>query len=267
MKTKLTLLITILTAALLGVGCASTDDTAASKAVPSFVNEGLVAYYPFNGDAQDAAGNSLEGIVTDTSGSGIHLVNVGAKPAPDRHGKPDKALQFSGKEYLRFGRKLPDMPKQTTAAWVNTENTAEQMGTIFSDLTPHGGNDLIFWVSPTGGRVRADKSGGVLGIDGDPTGGLFVFPESNRPGKDWFHVVWVLEEKSSKIYLNGEQIAEISATGSNVGYHQAEIGRWDHRFGARDYFKGAMDDVRIYNRALSAKEVKALYDLEKPKGK
>jgi len=264
MKTKLTLFVTVCAASLLGVGCASTDDSTASKAVPSFVNEGLVAYYPFNGDAQDATGNSLEGIVTDNSGNGIHLVNVGAKPAPDRHGKPDKALQFSGKEYLRFGRKLSDMPKQTTTAWVNTENTAEKMGTIFSDLTPHGGNDLIFWVSPTGGRVRADKSGGVLGVDGDPTGGLFVFPESNRPGKDWFHVVWVLEEKSSKIYLNGEQTAEITATGSNVGYHQAETGRWDHRFGARDYFKGAMDDIRIYNRALSAKEVEALYNLEKP---
>ena len=32
-------------------------------------------------------------------------------------------------------------------------------------------------------------------------------------------------------------------------------------------YKGSLDDVRIYNRALSAEEVKALYDLEKPKGK
>ena len=33
------------------------------------------------------------------------------------------------------------------------------------------------------------------------------------------------------------------------------------------YFKGSIDDVRIYNRGLSAEEVKALYDLEKPKAK
>ena len=32
-------------------------------------------------------------------------------------------------------------------------------------------------------------------------------------------------------------------------------------------FRGSIDDVRIYNRALSAEEVKALYDLEKPKSK
>jgi hypothetical protein len=33
------------------------------------------------------------------------------------------------------------------------------------------------------------------------------------------------------------------------------------------HFEGSIDDVRIYNRALSAAEVKALYDLEKPKTK
>jgi len=210
---------------------------------------------------------SLDGSVKDNTDNGFDLLNEGAKPGPDRHGNSGQALQFTGKEYLRLIRPLPDMPKQTVAAWVKSENTPELMGTIFSDLTVHGGNDLIFWISPAGGRLRADKSGGVLGIDGDPTGGVFTFPENKRPGKNWFHVSWVLEEKSSKIYLNGEQTAEIPATGSNVGYHQAEIGRWFHRKGARDYFKGSIDDVRIYNRALSAEEVKALYDLEKPKAK
>ena len=36
---------------------------------------------------------------------------------------------------------------------------------------------------------------------------------------------------------------------------------------SKNPFVGSIDDVRIYNRALSAEEVKALYDLEKPKGK
>jgi hypothetical protein len=43
------------------------------------------------------------------------------------------------------------------------------------------------------------------------------------------------------------------------------IGR--HSGGAIQFFKGSIDDVRIYNRGLSAEEVKALYDLEKPKAK
>ena len=47
-------------------------------------------------------------------------------------------------------------------------------------------------------------------------------------------------------------------------FSESSIG---HGTGNRRYFRGALDDVRIYNRALSAEEVKALYDLEKPKAK
>ncbi len=49
MKTKLTLLVTVLTAALFGGGCATTE--------PAFVSDGLVAYYPFNGNVKDESVN------------------------------------------------------------------------------------------------------------------------------------------------------------------------------------------------------------------
>ena len=41
------------------------------------------------------------------------------------------------------------------------------------------------------------------------------------------------------------------------------------KYGAKPsgWYKGSVDEVRIYNRALSDEEVKALYDLEKPKSK
>ena len=62
MKTKLTLFITALAAALFGMGCASTK--------PAFVSDGLVAYYPFNGNAKDESqgipvGDGAERTVTD----------------------------------------------------------------------------------------------------------------------------------------------------------------------------------------------------------
>ena len=54
MKTKLTLFITVLTAALFGVGCVTTE--------PAFVSDGLMAYYPFNGNAKDESGNGNHGV-------------------------------------------------------------------------------------------------------------------------------------------------------------------------------------------------------------
>ena len=52
MKTKLTLFVTVLAVALFGMGCAS-----------SSLNKGLVAYYPFNGNAKDESGNGNDGEV------------------------------------------------------------------------------------------------------------------------------------------------------------------------------------------------------------
>ena len=82
MKTKLTKLITMLTTILFGVSCASTDNTPASKTAPEFLNQGLVAHYPFNGDAKDVSGNNNHGKIT------------GAIPAEDRLGKSNGALFF-----------------------------------------------------------------------------------------------------------------------------------------------------------------------------
>ena len=51
MKTKLTLFVAVLAAALFGVGCASLETTQTK------LKKGLVAYYPFNGNAKDESGN------------------------------------------------------------------------------------------------------------------------------------------------------------------------------------------------------------------
>ena len=67
MKPKLTLLVTVLAAALIGAGCASLDD-------------GLIAHYPFSGDAKDATGNGHDGDVN------------GATLGVSRHGTAGTAL-------------------------------------------------------------------------------------------------------------------------------------------------------------------------------
>jgi hypothetical protein len=72
MKTKHTLFVAVLAAALFGVGCASP------------FKDGLVAYYPFNANADDESGNGYDGEVN------------GATLSQDRHGKEKGAYSFSG---------------------------------------------------------------------------------------------------------------------------------------------------------------------------
>ena len=74
MKTKLTLFVTVLAAALFMGGCASTDNGIAAKPKYDFT-DGLIAYYPLNGDAKDAGGNGLHGESTNCK-----FVRVGTDP-------------------------------------------------------------------------------------------------------------------------------------------------------------------------------------------
>ena len=76
-------------------------------------------------------------------------------------------------------------------------------------------------------------------------------------------------QQGLKVYVNGKLAGSVPLKATEdfpIGgdFSESSIG---HGTGNSRYFRGALDDIRIYNRALSSKEIKALYDLEKPKGK
>jgi hypothetical protein len=81
----------------------------------------------------------------------------------------------------------------------------------------------------------------------------------------WNHLLATYNGQHAKVYINGEMEVQVAANEKiGVNNNPVTIGATGYDV---DYFKGSIDDVRIYNRALSAEEVKALYDLEKPKAK
>jgi hypothetical protein len=100
MKTKITLFATVLAAALFLGGCTSTE--------PAFVSDGLVAYYPFNGNARDASGNGNDG-------SGEETIALGT----DRFGSKDKSYNFNGGYIFVDNHPSLQMSDQLTiSAWV-----------------------------------------------------------------------------------------------------------------------------------------------------
>jgi len=76
----------------------------------------------------------------------------------------------------------------------------------------------------------------------------------------WYHVVGTYDRQHVKIYINGKlrgsaaRTEAIQSTGTNT-----VVGFWNN-----EYFQGFIDEVRIYNRALSAEEIKNLYFAGKP---
>jgi len=213
---------------------------------------GLVAYYPFNGDATDASGN------------GNDLTPYGPVLTTDRFGNPDSAYLFDGTDdYMETSILETDFGRFSISYWFQTSdqgrNTAVQMAEHKSD-----GNYAF---------VRSD-----IGINS--AGAVRVWAQENTNTKQsirtndsfadgkWHHVVVTKSGdlvNDLSIYIDGKLVSNITNVrtaqvtnlresiiyiGSNVSFDGLQKNR---------YFNGKIDDVRIYNRALSGAEVQALY--------
>ena len=269
MKTKLTLFVALLAAALFVGGCASTDNGIAAKPKYDFT-DGLIAYYPLNGDAKDAGGNGLHGEPTNCK-----FVRVGSDPN-------NKAASFSGNGWIELPRVSSDEERKrnlnfgagdfTYSAWIKTPHK-QYARIVAQDWDSRMCRSISL---RDGGKERSTISVSFLVSDDEEDSGI-VTTGNNVTDNKWHHVVGVRKDIDFFLAIDGSVVAETRVHYAKVN-RQKEVGSSDAnapvRIGARKSYKdahtpykGLIDNVRIYNRALSADEVKALYDLEKPKGK
>jgi len=229
----------------------------------SQLNKGLVAYYPFNGNAKDESGNGNDGNVK------------GAVLANDRHSRPDSAYSFDGKDdYLVSEGKLPIKGNEprTISCWVFTKVQNEGIANILS-----WGDSVIPNNSIPGGVSEFGLSSNAPFFNAGNS--RQVMAKSDLIGqKQWEHLCFVYPESltESSIYLNGHEVAVQSGSGDSV-YSINTSPRTKLKIGVQNLtepfggwnqpFDGMIDDIRIYNCAFCAEEVKTLYNFEKPKDK
>ncbi len=79
----------------------------------------------------------------------------------------------------------------------------------------------------------------------------------------WFHVAMVLDGGIS-FYLDGRMIGTLSGRGSNKGGTEVLIGALNNGAGPRHFWSGAIDELRIFDRALTADEILAVMALDSP---
>jgi hypothetical protein len=197
------------------------------------LNDGLVAYYPFNGNANDESGNGNHGTVH------------GATLAEDRFGNIDSAFHFDGNSHIV----VPSSPslespadQYSVAVWANTE--AWDGG--LSSLVCKGVQGAQY-------RPQFSDSGRFLFHDG-----VEVFTNFLANVNTWYFIVEVWNDGNAQVYVNGIKIGETSGGIPVVRNSEPlEIGR--DQPGALEYMIGTIDDIRIYNRALSESEIQELY--------
>lgn len=207
----------------------------------TIITNGLVAFYPFNGTANDASGNGYNGTAH------------GAISIPDHLMRPNSAYHLNGTNaYIYFGPILPDMRQITVAAWVRSYGG----GTFFADADWQLNNDFTLDLTATNTAIRSDKPPA-------PVGFATNVPFSSRINGVWKYVAWVVTTNSIQVYLDGVPSPRTAnAGGVDVGYHDFVIGTLEYPQGSlgwAGYWKGDVSKLRIYNRALSASEVQRLY--------
>ena len=209
------------------------------------LTNGLVAYYPFNGNVNDQSGNGNNGAV------------YGASLCADRFGHTNSAYSFNGiNNYIVLPPSSALNPPQlTVSAWINLSQYYPQNGQqgalIFSAYNGYLGGYFLFVDSDGKPDLRLHAPN----YSGDAHSDTAIATSA------WNHVAGTYDGNTWRIYVN-RQLHGSQTTNISFNYWSGvspTIGRASWYNG--DYLSGDIDEVRIYNRALSAAEVQALYNV------
>lgn len=210
------------------------------------ITNGLVAAYEFSGNANDSSGAGHNGSV------------VNATLTKDRFGNAASAYAFDGNgDYINAGNLLTGLSDFTLAAWVKVSDytNGSYMG-IFGQQPLNYPYSPDLWVFYTG-------SSAAFGTAGFWNDGSFVDSRVQRtlPLDTWHFITQTYDGTALRQYDNGQLVSSLAAAGKSVGNpYDFLIGRVAAYPGALQItdFAGSLDDVLIYNRALSAAEISQL---------
>ncbi|MCA0444638.1 MAG: fibronectin type III domain-containing protein [Bacteroidetes bacterium] len=213
--------------------------------------DGLAAKYDFAGDNKDSGPFNA------------HLSQTGnVAMTADRFGNANSAVYFDG-NYSNLNADASNLPtrERTLSAWVKMEDTTS-IRTIFG----YGGNgnyatsQIMSW-----GRMdtRYGWMSSAMMAGYSNTHSLFS-PSTGNPIGNWVHMVTVVDQTGTRIYINNQLVASNTDfnTDTYVDGKKLFIGIEPHYEGVAPQlnpFKGAIDDIRIYNRVLTAAERLALF--------
>ena len=222
--------------------------TSLSAQVPNYVpTDGLMGWWPFNGNADDESGNGNDGSVN------------GASLAIDRFGISGRSFSFDGmgNTIQTSNAIITGQVQMTVSFWALTSSDLS-MDVVQQACGTDCADDVRF-------QLNADQCN-LNGLSFKSPAHFASAPFSTNDGA-WHHYVMVLGRNSDFSYQNIEfyidGVQYVTSCGQNWGGWTYTIP--DHPFRIGDtgplgnYFLGRIDDIGVWQRALSASEVDSLY--------
>lgn len=223
-----------------------------SQTLPSWVpGNGLVAFWPMSGNGNDASGNAHHGVVH------------GASLISDRFGTENSAFSFDGKSFIdvRDTASLNPTSGLTLSMWVQT-TTDHSLAGVLGKWNNYGGTvgvnkeQFCFNVADTNHGVNF----GLKTKDN-----YKVYPHEDTviyKNGNWNHYVGTYDGSYARLYVNGRMVSSYRTSGPIEVFEQNfEIGRiagGQPTCATAYYFTGNIDDVGMWNRALTVAEISAL---------
>jgi hypothetical protein len=235
------------TSTTLTASVANAGTSCAAPGLSGTLTNGLVGYWPFCGNANDLSGNGNNGTVN------------GATLTTDRFGVANQAYSFDGvNDYINIGNNnIFNLNTMTISLWYN-ENSLPLPGSAHTMLSKSTSNN-----GEIGYRLEIASDGleyyvqSQLGIIQPGTGFITI---SNVIPNNWSLINIVKSAGTVNVYKNGQNL------GVNSNLYSLIINNSNLLFGAvtnqnlvSGFFNGKLDDIIIYNRALTQQEITQLY--------
>ena len=208
------------------------------------LDRGLVSYYPFDENTNDVVGKN-------------HGKNHGASLEDGRCG--DMAYSFNGYlDYIDCGNDKSlngNWGGLSISIWVRPDEISElQLATIMAKWAFDSDRDHFgLWLNSSYKVIMAVSAPGTMENG--------IFSKATLSYDNWHHIVGTWRRNGEvRIYIDGKLDKIGKQTGRNINVRSTESLKLGRQVKGRSRpYKGWMDEVRIYKRALYDKEVKVLY--------
>lgn len=221
--------------------------------VPNYVpTNGILGWWPFNGNANDESGNGNNGTVN------------GATLIADRFGNANKAYSFNGLNNKITGNTnsaFELLHNRTMSVWVkSTANTSADQGIFgyIGDNTPGPsccGHDGYIIYLGTNGKIKSledNYNGGQ---------GTWTSAYSNNSNyiadNQWHHVASIKRNDTTFLYIDNQLQQTFTTAIPTFINSKIIIGETNN---GNQFFSGTIDDIGIWNRALTKQEITNLYN-------
>jgi hypothetical protein len=215
------------------------------NAIAQIPTNGLVAYYSFSGNANDNSGNGFNGTISN------------ATLTSDRFGNPNSAYNFNGTtskiDILNF---TVNPQNFSICLWYNA--TVNGMA---------GTNEFLHRCQPTNRMNYCwNLSWGLQNNQNylhtllkTTSGSVVNQSGSNLAINIWQMATMTFDGNYKRVYINGVLIDSTNLAGQTIDYTN-KTGIFLGYDSQMDYYNGKLDDIRIYDRAISSSEVSILYN-------